>query len=295
MIVIRIWAQHVRGKLGGMTGHDRQWELNRLNFEGRWCGPSHWYERRASGALDLSGPSTSVADTCYSIRFSDADTGLWDGRGLRFAPEGRRQLPLSRASYNRGGQCWQFRGAAGQSSLAVDPRQPRFGHEVNLFRGRARSMLVLLYARPEPEPEPEPGRAGASGWRLRSLGVVPFRCSLAPRPDPPRPPAGDWRAVLAEQEGWPGQLERLEPHHWPATDPEPLSCEPFRPDSFCCGSLNAGFADGLLCSLPEQLPPGAFRLEVGCRFDADHFHQVSLLHDAEQRLTAWELRRFRRP
>ncbi len=93
-----------------MTGHDRQWELNRLNFEGRWCGPSDWYERSAGGGLDLARPSTSVADTCYTISFTGADTGLWDGRGLRFAPQGRRQLPLTRAGYNQGGQCWQFRG-----------------------------------------------------------------------------------------------------------------------------------------------------------------------------------------
>jgi hypothetical protein len=34
---------------------------------------------------------------------------------------------------------------------------------------------------------------------------------------------------------------------------------------------------------------------VGCRLDADHFQQVSLTYDTKQRLTAWELRRFRRP
>ncbi len=183
---------------------------------------------------------------------------------------------------------------AGQSSLVVDPSQPRFGHELNVFRGRSRSMLVLLYGRPEPEPG-ESGLSDEARWWLQSLGVVPFRCSLARPPDPPRPAATDWRALLAELEGWPGQLERLEPHHWPARDPEPVVCEPFRPDSFCHGSLNAGFADGLLCSLPEVLPPGAFRLELGCRLATDRFHQVSLLYDAGQRLTAWELRRFQRP
>nr|WP_259735431.1 hypothetical protein [Synechococcus sp. CS-1329] len=175
-----------------MTGHDRQWDLNRLNFEGRWCGTSRWYERAGDGLLDLSSPVAVIEDTCYAISFSDPDSGLWDGSGLRFAPDGRRRLPLSRASYNGGGQCWQFRGAAGQSSLVLDSRHPRFGHEVNLFRGRSRSMLVLLYA-------PAP----ALGWRLQSLGVVPFRCSLAAEPDPARPAASDWRALLAEQEGWP--------------------------------------------------------------------------------------------
>lgn len=272
-----------------MTGHDRQWELNRLNFEGRWCGTSRWYERNAAGVLDLISPTAVIESTCYSISFSDSDTGLWDGSGLRFAPDGRRRLPLCRAAYNSGGQCWQFRGAGGQSSLALDGTQPRFGHELNLFRGRSRSMLVLLYAPLAPAP------AGGPLWQLQSLGVVPFRCTLAPEPDPPRPAASDWRALLAEQEGWPGELERLEPGHWPAADPQPRPCSPFHSTQFSGHDLSAGFADGLVCSVPETLPAGAFALQVGCRLDAEHFQQVSLHYDSQQQLTAWELRRFQSP
>ena len=125
-----------------MTGHDRQWLLNRRNFEGRWCGTSHWYLRQPMqegrpGRLDLEHPARVITDTCYEISFSDDDTGLWDGSGLLLAPGGRRQLPLTRAGYNQGGMCWQFPGAGGLSSLLVDPSQPRFGHEVNLFRRRS--------------------------------------------------------------------------------------------------------------------------------------------------------------
>ncbi len=275
-----------------MTGHDHQWLLNRRNFEGRWCGTSHWYLRQpavqgAAGVLDLEQPSREISDTCYAISFSDADTGLWDGSGLLLAPGGRRQLPLTRASYNRGGQCWQFPGAGGQSSLAVDPAQPRFGHEVNLFSGRSRSMLVLLYA-------PLDSRDQRS-WLLDAVGVVAFRCALSNPADPARPAAAAWQSVLAEQEGWPGTLESLTPGAWPCEDPQPQPCAPFRAADFACHGLTAGFADGLLCSLPEQLPAGAFVLQVGCRLNADHFHQVSLRFDAAQRLRAWELRRFRRP
>jgi hypothetical protein len=275
-----------------MTGHDRQWWLNRRNFEGRWCGTSHWYLRQPAeegmaGRLDLEHPSRVITDTCYAISFSDDDTGLWDGSGLLLAPGGRRRLPLTRAGYNQGGMCWQFPGAGGQSSLAVDPSQPRFGHEVNLFRGRSRSMLVLLYG---------PVGSGESlRWQLDAVGAVAFRCNLTSPVDPPRPEAGDWKSVLAQQEGWPGTLECLEPHVWPGEDPPPVPCAPFRVDDFALHERTAGFADGLLCSLPELLPGGAFVLQVGCRLDASHFQQVSLRFDAAQRLTAWELRRFRRP
>ncbi|MEX1317687.1 MAG: hypothetical protein AB1Z22_11270 [Synechococcaceae cyanobacterium] len=275
-----------------MTGHDRQWLLNRRNFQGRWCGTSHWYLRPrddggVAGPLDLVHPSRTIPDTCYAISFSDADTGLWDGSGLLLAPGGRRRLPLSRSTYNRGGMCWQFPGAGGQSSLAVDPSQPRFGHELNLFHRRSRSMLVLLYA--------PLGSGEAQRWQLDAVAAVAFRCSLSSPVDPARQAVSDWRELLAEQEGWPGSVERLEPHRWPAEDPSPRPCTPFSAAGFALHERTAGFADGLVCSLPELLPAGAFVLQAGCRLDPDTFHQVSLRFDTDQRLAAWELRRFRRP
>lgn len=267
-----------------VTGADRQWRLNRQNFDGCWSGTSQWFLRDpTTGVLDLQCPARTIPDTCYTIDFSDADTGTWDGRGLLFAPDGRRRLPLSRATYNSGGSCWQFDGAGGQSSLAVDPAQPRFGHEVNLFSGRSRSMLVLLWA----------PQAGAGDlWRLDAVAAVAFRCSRSAPADPPRPQL-PVAALLAELQGWPGRLETLEPHRWPIDDPDPVACDPFRPAELARHPLTAGFDDGLVCSVPEVLPIGAFRLEVGCRMAHDRFQQVSLVFDGDRRLRQWERRRFR--
>ena len=269
-----------------MTGRDRQWQLNRHNFEGRWSGTSHWYLRGEGpdGVLDLQQPSRTIAPTTYAISFSDADTGLWDGSGLLFAPDGKRQLPLSRQGYNQGGQCWQFAGAGGQSSLRVDPEQPRFGHEINLFRGRSRSMLVLLW-----------GRTDANHWRLNAVGAVPFRCSMSPNPEPPRSTPGP-SELLEQVRGWPGLCESLEPGAWPAEAPTPEPCAPFAPEAFAtAGALTAAFADGLVCSVPELLPAGAFALHVGCLLSPHQFTQVSLLFDNSQQLSRWELRRFEAP
>ena len=192
-----------------MTGADRQWQLNRQNFEGCWQGTSHWYLRGAAPGegLDLERPARVIDNTRYAISFSDADTGVWDGSGLLFAPEGRRRLELSRSSYNRGGSCWQFRGAGGQSSLRVDGKASRFGHEINLFHGRSRSMLVLLWDRGG-------GSEGGGEWRLGAVAAVPFRCGLSEPVEPPRAPlAAD--ELLAAVEGWPGQEETLRPGAWP--------------------------------------------------------------------------------
>ncbi len=264
--------------MGGIPvsdAHDRQWELNCRNFEGRWCGASQWFLRDQQGVLDLRRPSRVIADTCYAISFSDADTGEWDGTGLLFAPGGKRRLPLSRHGYNSGGQCWQFEGAGGQSSLAVDPAQSRFGHEINLFHGRSRSMLVLLWGRRE------------IGWQLDSVGAVPFRCSLSDAVEPPRPQR-PWPELLAEQLGWPGVLERLQPGAWSSHEP----CAPFDPALFSGQQLVAGGVDGLVFAVPEILPADGFSLQVGCRLDPQRFDLISIHFGADQCLECWERRRF---
>lgn len=285
-----------------MTGADRQWQLNRRNFEGRWCGESRWYLRQdgGEGALDLTAPSRVIADTCYAIRFFDADRGEWDGSGLLFAPDGRRLLPLSRQTYNRGGQCWQFEAAGGQSSLQLDRGEPRWGHEINLFSGRSRSMLVLLWGRREGgvSGASENSRAGvadgeACRWRLDAVGAVPFRCSLAEHPDPPRPTPAGAGTLLEPMRGWRGWLETLVPGDWPADPPPPQPCEPFAPEAFALHPLTAAFADGLVCSVPEWLPAGAFQLQVGCSTAPDAFQQLSLHFEANGELSRWERRRFR--
>jgi len=252
----------------------RQWELNRLNFEGRWKGRSYWYLRNE--ALNYVHPSRVIDDTCYHIRFSDPDHGSWDGRGLLFAPEGRRTLPLSRAGYNSGGNCWQFSGAGGQSSRCVDPTAERFGHEVNLFTGGARSMLVLLWG--------SHPKAERKGWSLDAIGAVGFRCAHSDKPDPERRQQTP-EELLRDLEAWPGEREV-----YPQEQPTP--CEPFSAEQFAIHPLTATFVDGLICFVPEWLPQGAFRLHIGCRTSADAFQQISLVFDSQQELELCERRLY---
>jgi hypothetical protein len=50
--------------------------------------------------------------------------------------------------------------------------------------------------------------------------------------------------------------------------------------------------DGLVFSVPEYLPDGSFRLEIGGLLGVGLFQQLSIVFDANSRLTAWERRRF---
>lgn len=257
-----------------------QWGLNRRNFEGSWQGVGSWFERQGMQPIDWGIPSRVIDPTRYVISFSDADTGLWDGSGLFFAPGGTAQYPISRSTYNAGGGCWQFEGAGGQSSRRLDEDQPRFGHEINLFQGRSRSMLVLIWMR------------SSDQWLLKLAGAVGFRCQDAQIHEPERPTCGTPNALLEPLRGWCGSKQRLIPKvgvHAQASVPEPLQ---FDPEQLLIHPCSVVMPDGMVFSVPEQLPRGEFRLEVGGLLGPELFQQVSIVFNASGQLAAWERRRF---
>ena len=257
-----------------------QWALNRLNFEGCWLGRGAWFRRDAQDRLDLASPIRVIDPTTYDISFSDPDTGVWDGSGLFFAPEGKARYDISRSTYNGGCGCWQFQGAGGQSSLMADPDRGRFGHEINLFHGRSRSMLVLIW-------EPVGTR-----WRLQLVGAVGFRCRNASVPEPERPAPRSAEAMLAPLRGWSGVAETFRPQ--PGCIGQVSAPQPsvFVPEQFMRHERSAVMPDGLVFSVPEHLPEGAFQLEIGGLLGAGLFQQLSIGFDANSRLKAWERRRF---
>ena len=258
-----------------------QWTLNRRNFAGHWHGCGHWFERDAADRLELQQPSRRIDPTTYTISFSDNDHGVWDGSGLAFAPGGQATYPISRATYNAGGGCWQFTGAGGQSSLGLDPDRPRFGHEINLFRGRSRSMLVLLWELRD------------SRWRLQCVGAVGFRCRSSPDPEPDRPACGTPEALLAPVRGWTGERQLLRPQpgvNGQAEDAVPMV---FDLRQLLHNDCSAVMPDGLVFSVPSEIPDQPFSLEIGGRLGAQLFQQISIHFDGTGQLKAWERRCFR--
>ncbi len=259
-----------------------QWEHNRLNFEGLWQGNSHWYVRRDDGELDLRQPTSIVGQTRYAISFEDADTGLWDGTGLFFAPGGAAQYALSRSDYNASGACWQFAGAGGQSSLEVSDDMRRFGHEINFFHGRSRSMLVLIW------------KPDGLNWRLNTIGAVAFRCQLSEEMEPSRPQASSIGALLKPLDGCSGVVERFNPLSGVtgrSSTPESVRWDP---EPFLQAELRGVFNDGLACGVPERLPYGGFRLEVGC-LQPSRFQELRIDFDEHHRLRYWERLLFALP
>ena len=257
-----------------------QWTLNRLNFEGCWQGRGCWHVRDSEGDLNFATPTRVITPTRYAISFSDEDTGVWDGSGLFFAPDGKATYAISRDSYNAGGGCWQFAGAGGQSSRRLDAGASRFGHEINLFQARSRSMLVLIW-------EPIDHH-----WRLQVVGAVGFRCLQGQSVEPERPICASPEALLEPLRGWQGSSERLTPSE--AIQGQPSAPQPvvFDPEQLLRHDCSAVMADGLVFSVPEQLPNAAFRLEIGGLLGPALFQQVSVLFDSAGTLTAWQRSTF---
>ena len=257
-----------------------QWALNRLNFQGCWQGRGTWFGRDSEDRLDLESPVRVMDPTTYDISFSDPETGVWDGSGLFFAPGGHARYDISRSSYNTGGGCWQFQGAGGQSSLVPDSDRRRFGHEINLFHDRSRSMLVLIW-------EPVGTR-----WRLQLVGAVGFRCRKTSAPEPKRPVSMPPKAMLTSVEGWTSEAETFRPQ--PGCIGQVCAAQPsvFVPEQFMRHEQTAVMPAGLIFSVPEYLPDGPYQLEVGCLHTAGLFQRLSIVFDANGHLTSWERRRF---
>ncbi len=261
------------------AGVDRQWDLMRSSFDGTWKGLTTWYGRYGA-EMDLSRGTSDPAGSIYAIRFSDANTGVWHGTGLRFAPGGERQFPLYRHSYNLGNQCWHFPNTAGQSSLDMDASSGRAGHEVNFFTSRSRSMLVALYQREE-----------GHSMILDSIAATAFRCQRTTA-DPVRDVTETKHQLFQTITGWPGMEQELRPGQWPEYTPPSLPIAAFAASSFLKHEVNGYFADKITCSLPAHLPQGPFDLNFGCLITPNSFVHLMIEYDQAHQLTRWVERRY---
>ena len=98
--------------------------------------------------------------------------------------------------------------------------------------------------------------------------------------------------MLAPLRGWSGVAETFRPQ--PGCIGQVSAAQPsvFVPDQFMRHEKTAVMPDGLVFSVPEHLPEGAFQLEIGGLLGVGLFQQLSIVFDADSRLTAWERRRY---
>jgi len=117
--------------------------------------------------------------------------------------------------------------------------------------------------------------------------VVPFRCTLAPEPGPlPGLRASDGRALLAEVEGWPGELGAPGAPALALTRPQAAALRnPFRSRQFWQRPLRRLRRWAGLLRCRRRWREGLLPCRVGCRLDGGHCNQVSSHYASQRRLT----------
>ena len=93
-------------------------------------------------------------------------------------------------------------------------------------------------------------------------------------------------------QGWSGERQMLRPHagvNGQAEDATPLV---FDPSQLLHNDCSAVMPDGLVFSVPSELPREPFSLEIGGSLGAALFQQISIHFDGSGQLKAWERRCF---
>lgn len=244
------------------------------------------------GTLDLDAASQVIDDSCYHISFTDADTGTWDGTGLRLAPGGKKLLRISRKTCNASGKVVGFLGCGAQVSTNLHGG-PMAGIEANFFFNRSRSMIVVLY-RKASEP-----RAGAAAMTLNSVAVAPFRCAFGcdvPRTDTVTP----LPELLAAVAGWAGQEQSYPANRVLEDEGEWRAvADPFAPSHVLNlvpePRIAKAFRDGLFFVGPPTLVPGVpVRWVVGVRHSGGGPFKVLVIDfDAQGDRVGQTLREYR--
>ena len=98
--------------------------------------------------------------------------------------------------------------------------------------------------------------------------------------------------MLATLEGWSSLAETFQPQPGCIGRVSSLQPSAFVPEHFMRHERTAAMPGGLIFSVPEYLPDGAYQLEIGCLHTVELFQQLSIVFDANGHLTAWERRRF---
>ena len=285
------------------AAYDRQWELLKKNFRGKWQAKTVWYKKdkgeERGGKLEhqtfiaemkgatLPAPVLTIDKTQYHIYFLDADTGVWHGTGLRFTPNGEKILPLSRKSYNDAGKAFLFQGMGGQCS--VDTNLNVFATELNFFHERSRSMIIAMYAL-----DSTSGRL-----LLDSVGIAPFRCGLGcgfPLKPPQSEVRGNIDNFLQSLRGkmcrrqWRSYTRALDETDGGELCEFPTSSIQFFSDPERVVQL---FDDDLVCSIPADIQAGGgCELVFGCFHTPDYAQIVTLTYDTNGKIERYTIEKW---
>ena len=271
-------------KMGTRTtgpDNDKQWELLKKNFRGKFRGIAKWYKKDKGegngGKLEheafiaemkasiLPNPVIVSEDPQYYIYTLDADTLIWHGTELS---KGDRIIPVYRKTYNNHGRNFCFEGLGGQCS--TDTKVDLFAAEINFFYERSRSMIIPMYTL----------NSTTNRLLLETVVITTLRCSFGCN-FPFKPPQSEVRGKV---EDLIKSLKGKKCHRQTMDSAFVLSsgeeCEyPTEPIQLFFDSERVVqlFDDDIVCSLPPDIQPGKeCELVCGC-FHTATYAQIFML------------------
>ena len=297
-----------RGIPSTSVADDRQWDLMKENFCGKWQGDTSWYKRDSEDGNDRltilqfaahlnsapSEPTHLIKDSEYHIYMTDADNGIWHGKGLRFAAGGEKKLYISRAKSSESKKSYEFPGHGAQ--ISPNTSESIFAWEANFFHERSRSMIILMYKLIDSE-------EGSSVHELDSIGIAPFRCGLS-TPKTPMKTAQSVkrRTVAALFEGvdsmqgtvWWSSHTRALDEVGDNIDSMTESMDFFiHPESYP-DRLCESFDDDIVCSIPFKInKDGPCTVVTGCRHSKDFLQICTATYGMDGKVERFQLEKYR--
>ena len=264
------------------AAYDRQWELLKNYFTGKWHGKTAKYLKdkgqECGGKIDhasyiaelkaekLPRP-VSVDEWTDHVYVLDADTVVWHGTGQRM-PNGVVEY-YTRKNFKNSGRIFCFRALLGQCAPSTNSN--KFGAQSSFFYKGSRSLIVVNYTLD----------ATSSKFLLEYLSITPSRCLLYgdfPLKPPQDEVRGSTKHLIKSLEG------KTCCRHWKsytrALDEEGEMCNyPTETIQLLSNSTQIVqlFDDDIVCSIPPEVPVGgACDLVFGCFHTPDYAQMVHL-------------------
>ena len=281
----------------------RQWELAKSEFCGKWQGTTTRYEkdkgRKCGGKLDhskyiaemkaeiLPAPVSIDQWNCH-VSVLDSDTLAWHGTGNRF-PQGEKFLTFSKKCIYNPKSTFCFKGLTGRWGFESFNASDIFFAEVNFYYKGSRSMIITRYAL-----DSTSGR-----YLLHSVSITPFRCEL--HCDFPRKPPQDqcrgsvnqlvqllqgrtcrrqwWNYTHALDEADGGELCKY------PTKSVQLFSDPDRVVQL--------FDDDIVCSIPPDFSTAsAYDLAFGCFHTPNYAQIVTIAYEPNGKIKEYALEKW---
>jgi len=275
------------------TAYDRQWELLKIYFTGKWRGKTAKYLKdkgqECGGKIDhasyiaelkaekLPRP-VSVDEWTLHVYVLDADTVVWHGTGQRM-PNGVVDY-YTRKNFNNSGRIFCFPALLG--ICAPSTNSNKFGAESSFFYKGSRSLIVVNYSLD----------ATSGRFLLEYLSVTPSRCLL--NGDFPLKPSQD--EVRGSTDHFIKSLEgkaccRLWKSHTRALDEEGEMCN-YPTETIQLFSnpnqIVQLFDDDIVCSIPPEVPVGgACDLVFGCFHTPNYAQMVHLKYGSNGKIECY--------